>query len=105
MGGNKCNTIKAISITIKKGKHPLIISSKLTSDSATPFVANKFIPTGGVMSPTSTAKIVTVAYHIGSIPAALIMGLNTGTVIHTFAMASTKHPRIKITILNIITIA
>ena len=65
---------RATSERKKNGVAPIKMSSKLTSASATPFTPNTLRPTGGVIRPTCMARIIDMAYHIGSMPMASTAG-------------------------------
>src|SRR3972149_4134679 len=101
--GKEKKITRLINSAIKKGDDPSIISFISTSFSATPITANRLIPKGGVINPISMANMTITAYQIGSTPALFTMGLNKATVIHNMDMLSRKHPNIRYTTQNRIT--
>ena len=85
-------------IKMTKGKDPFNILP-IEISGAIPCMTNKFRPTGGVINPISILIVIITPNHMGSNPAAVIIGYNIGAVIRMIATGGKKQPAINKNIL------
>ena len=80
---------KIVAVTVKVGDQ-VAENDQIATLEAMKMEMPVVAPTGGVIKPISMDRITNAAYQMGSTPAALIMGLNTGTVIQTMEIPSRR---------------
>ena len=74
-----------------KGK-TLLIMFPIDSSGTNVFIANKFIPTGGVMTASSILITIMIPNQIGSYPKLIAIGKKIGVVINRIDTTSRKKP-------------
>src|SRR5690606_38886095 len=77
--------------TIKDGTAARVTVSSVSCGSID-LIANKFMPTGGVITDISILITMKMPNQMGSMPMVSAMGKNTGTVISMIEITSRKHP-------------
>lgn len=92
MGKHIISTM-AIKSQIRKGAAARQISAIVVSVGTMPFITNKSIPNGGVVSPISKVRRNIIPNHTGSIPTAITIGINMGIVIIIIETCSINMPR------------